>query len=224
VLADWLEERGDPRHELIRLQWQRGYRPDLDDAGRQERLVELLVGGMRPCVPTWENRFGLRFVWCPPGTFQMGSLPGEEHRNTDERRHRVTLTRGFWLADAPATRTQWQAVLGAEPPRGTSRAKQAPAENATWQECADFCRRMAEADGMPYRLPTEAEWEYACRAGTTTRYFFGDRISTDLANYDGRYHDDNGEPGVYRRRALSVRSLPPNAWGLYEVHGNLTEW
>jgi uncharacterized protein (TIGR02996 family) len=214
VLADWLEDHGDPRHELIRLRHQPGYRPTLNPHQRQERVVELLVGGLRPCVPEWTNALGMRFVWCPPGTFLMGSPADEEPREAVEGPvHAVTLTHGFWLGATQVTQAQWRAIIGDNP--ADHAGEELPVETVTWQECADFCGELAELHGLPYALPTEAEWEYACRAGTTTPYWWGPTFDAALARAVR-------QPG--RSGPVAAGSLPPNPWGLHEVHGNLWEW
>jgi uncharacterized protein (TIGR02996 family) len=223
VLADLLEERSDARHELIRLEHEPDYRSDLDAASRQRRIVELLVAGVRPCVPAWTNDLGMRFVWCSPGIFTMGSPPTEKHRSEDEGpRQTVRLTSGFWLADAAVTQAQWREVMGTDP--GDFRGDDLPVEHVSWNDAIRFCRRLGRSDRRAYRLPTEAEWEYACRAGTETPFFWGPTLRADLANFDATYTYDNGETGVYRKETLPVYSFPPNAWGLYQMHGNVWEW
>jgi formylglycine-generating enzyme required for sulfatase activity len=168
------------------------------------------------------NSLGMKFAWCPPGTFLMGSPPSELERDDDEQQHQVTLTRGFWLGVTPVTQAQWQAVLGSNPSdfQGDDR----PVEQVSWDDCREFCKKLAERDGKPYRLPTEAEWEYACRAGTTTPFYFGETISTDQANYGGNYTCGKGKKGKCRQETTPVGSFPANAWGLCDLHGNVWEW
>jgi formylglycine-generating enzyme required for sulfatase activity len=168
------------------------------------------------------NDLGMKFAWIPPGTFLMGSPPQEEERQYDETQHRVTLTKGFWLGVTLVSQTQWQTVMGNNPSqfKGDDR----PVDSVSWDDCQDFCKRLGQKDGKRYRLPTEAEWEYACRAGTTTPFFFGDTISTDQANYDGNLTYGKGKKGVYREQTTPVGSFPANAWGLHDMHGNLYEW
>jgi formylglycine-generating enzyme required for sulfatase activity len=99
-----------------------------------------------------------------------------------------------------------------------------PVERVNWYKAKEFCKRLSEKTGREYRLPSEAEWEYACRAGTTTPFYFGETITTDLANYDGDYTYGNGPEGVDREKTTPVGSFPPNAFGLYDMHGNVWEW
>jgi formylglycine-generating enzyme required for sulfatase activity len=154
----------------------------------------------------------ITFAWVPPGIFLLGSPEDEPDRGSDERRHRVTLTRGSWLGIHPVTRGQWWAVLGGRRPGEPDR----PAEKVTWHQCLEFCERLGEKTGRRFRLATEAEWERACRAGTTTPYFFGATIPADRANFGG--------PALGRRGTTPVGSYPPNAFGLYDMHGNVWDW
>jgi uncharacterized protein (TIGR02996 family) len=232
ILADWLQEHDDPRRaELLRLHrrllatcCQPAAHPQRD--AWQARLVELLAAGVRPCVPSRRVELGggvdLLLAWLPPGTFLMGSPAKEVQRNADETRHRVTLTKGFYLGVHPVTQAQWRAVLGKSPShfKGDDR----PVERVTWNDCQMFCRWLSARDGKPYRLPTEAEWEYACRAGTTTPFHFGPTISTEQVNYNGHRAYGKGTKGSFRQETTPVGSFPPNAWGLYDLHGNVSEW
>jgi len=165
---------------------------------------------------------GMKFIWVPPGKFVMGSPPGEEGRSGDELPHRVTLTRGFFLGASPVTQGQWMAVMGHNPSR--FRGENRPVESVSWEDCEEFCKKLSRLDGKSYRLPTEAEWEYACRAGTTGPFSFGATLSTEQANYDGTYIYNGGKKGSYRRTTTPIGSFPPNAWGLCDMHGNVWEW
>jgi formylglycine-generating enzyme required for sulfatase activity len=164
----------------------------------------------------------MKFAWCPPGTFLMGSPAGEPERSNDETQHRVTLTKGYWLGTHPVTQAQWQAVMGSNPSQ--FKGDTLPVETVCWDDCQAFVKKLSEKTGKRFRLPTEAEWEYACRAGTTTPFYFGETISTDQANYDGNYTYGKGKKGVYREKTTPVGSFPANAWGLFDIHGNVWEW
>jgi formylglycine-generating enzyme required for sulfatase activity len=169
------------------------------------------------------NSIGMKFVWIPPGSFMMGSPKGEKGRAANETQHKVTLTKGFFMGVYTVTQEQWKEVMGNNPSffRGK---KNLPVENVTWNDCQEFVKKLREKDKKAYRLPTEAEWEYACRAGTTTPFYFGETISTDQANYDGNSVYGNGKKGIYRGKTTPVGSFPPNAFGLYDMHGNLWQW
>ena len=166
-----------------------------------------------------------RCRWIPPGTFLMGSPKDEPERDDDEKQHPVTLTRGFWLGETTVTQELYKVVMGINPSR--FRGKKRPVENVSWQDCQEFCKKLQslpETKGLTFHLPTEAQWEYGCRAGTTTPFSFGANITPEQVNYNGNYPYNNGNRGLYRRETVEVRSLPCNAWGLYEMHGNVWEW
>jgi RNA polymerase sigma factor (sigma-70 family) len=171
------------------------------------------------------NSLGMKFVWIAPGNFMMGTPKGEERGDVvhDETQHKVTLTRGFYMGVYPVTQEQWQEVMGNNPGRFKGE-KNLPVDTVSWQDCQEFVKKLREKDKKPYRLPTEAEREYACRAGTTTPFSFGETISTDQANYDGTFTYGNGKQGVDRERTTPVGSFPANAWGLYDMHGNVCQW
>jgi len=159
-------------------------------------------------------------VYIPNGEFMMGSPEGEG--DSDERpQHRVKI-KPFYMSKYPVTQAQWQTVMGNNPSnfKGANR----PVEKVSWNDAMTFCKKLSEMTGKSYRLPSEAEWEYACRAGTTTPFHFGETLSTDLANYDGNYTYANESKGKYRNETTEVGSFPPNGFGLYDMHGNVWEW
>jgi formylglycine-generating enzyme required for sulfatase activity len=165
-----------------------------------------------------------RFRWLEPGRFLMGS-PGEEpERETwgKETQHEVRLTKGFWLADTTVSQELWQFVMRSNPSHFQGR--DLPVENVSWHEAQLFLQRLnAMVPRLNARLPTEAEWEYACRAGTVTPFAFN-QISPDQVNYNGSYPYQGSAKGLFRRKTVAVGSLPANNWGLYEMHGNVWEW
>jgi len=164
------------------------------------------------------------FRWIEPGTFLMGSPETEAERLEDETQHSVTLSKGFWLADTACTQALWLAVMG-ENPSYFNEDVNNPVEQVSWEDVAGFIQALQQKiPGLNARLPTEAEWEYACRAGTSTAFCFGDNISPEQVNYNGNYPYVNGAKGLYREKTVPVKSLPPNSWGLHEMHGNVLEW
>ena len=177
---------------------------------------------------------GVKLCWCPPGKFIMGSPRSEPERRPGEDQVEVTLTKGFWMAKYEATQGQWKRVMGnlpgpltAELPAGDD----LPVGNVNFAETEAFCRKLTELahqsgelqKDWEFRLPTEAQWEYACRAGTTTATSFGDKLSSKQANFKGQPYN-GGEPGPSLGRAAKVGSYPANAWGLHDMHGNIYEW
>jgi formylglycine-generating enzyme required for sulfatase activity len=167
------------------------------------------------------NSIGMKYVWIPPGNFMMGSPKEEKERKPDEIQHKVTLTKGFYMGVYAVTQEEWQAVIGNNPSFFNKGEKRLPVERVRWDDCQGFLKKMRDKDKKPYRLPTEAEWEYACRAGTTTPYHFGENISTDQANYLGEVILAFGKKGVFRKKTTPVGSFPANAWGLHDMHGNV---
>ncbi len=165
-----------------------------------------------------------RFRWIMPGTFVMGSPESELERRDNELAHEVTLSEGYWLADTACSQAMWQAVMN----KNLSDFKQDknnPVERVSWNNVQDFIQSLNEAiPNLNAKLPTEAQWEYACRAGTTTPFSFGENITPDQVNYNGNYPYVDGAKGENRKITVPVGSLPANPWGLYEMHGNVWEW
>nr|VFK43282.1 MAG: Formylglycine-generating enzyme, required for sulfatase activity, contains SUMF1/FGE domain [Candidatus Kentron sp. TC] len=165
-----------------------------------------------------------RMRWIRPGHFMMGSPGGEPERYEDEGPQcQVALRTGFWLFDTACTQNLWQAVMGNNPSRfeGADR----PVEQVSWHDVREFLGRMNDRiPGIDLVLPSEAEWEYSCRAGTDTPFSFGENITPGEVNYNGEYPYAGGETGSFRKSTVPVASLPPNPWGLYEMHGNVWEW
>jgi formylglycine-generating enzyme required for sulfatase activity len=166
-----------------------------------------------------------RMRWIPPGSFTMGSPEDEPERYDDEGpRHAVTHARGFWLFDTACTQALWTAVMGDNPSRFTDDDRN-PVETVSWNDAMTFIARInALKPGLDLSLPSEARWEYACRAGSTTPFSFGANVTPDQVNYDGNFPYAGAKRGAYRERTVPVGSLPANAWGLHEMHGNVREW
>jgi formylglycine-generating enzyme required for sulfatase activity len=173
------------------------------------------------------------------GSFLMGSPGNEPERRGDEIQHQVTVS-SFSMGKYEVTQAEYQAVMGTNPShfRGDNR----PVEMVSWFNAIEYCNKLSQREGLTpaytvngenvtwnqsangYRLPTDAEWEYACRAGTTTPFSTGNNITTDQANYDGDYPYNNNPKGEDRGRTVPVGSFAPNPWGLYDMHGNVFEW
>jgi formylglycine-generating enzyme required for sulfatase activity/tRNA A-37 threonylcarbamoyl transferase component Bud32 len=167
------------------------------------------------------NGVTLEMVEIPEGTFMMGSPENEKGRESDEGpQHQVTIPR-FFMARYPLTQAQYSAVVGSNPSyfKGDKR----PVEQVSWNDAVAFCEKLSQKTGKNYRLPSEAEWEYACRAGTTTPFYFGESITPELANYHGNYTYASAPKGQYREQTTDVGSFLPNAFGLYDMHGNVWE-
>ncbi len=174
---------------------------------------------------------GVRFCWCPPGRFLMGSPADEVGRRADEAQVEVTLSKGFWTGKFEVTQGQWKREMGAIPGElNAGEGDDFPVYWVNFIEAEEFCRRLTERArasgelpaGWEFRLPTEAQWEYACRAGTTTAFAFGESLTRHQANLGKPYHGrPGGAPGA---AAVRVGTYPANAWGLHDMHGNEFEW
>jgi sulfatase modifying factor 1 len=199
-----------------------------------------------------------RLVWIPPGTFTMGSPEIEPARYPDETQHEVTISRGFWMGKYEVTQREYAQVIywnpsyfrngitgegfGGEGGPVTNELRH-PVEQVSWFQCSNYCVRLTERErlagrlpvGYEYRLPTEAEWEYASRAGKTTPFSFGSelRSGNGYVNFEGHYEYPpcGGQlywcynpSGIFLGRTVEVGSYEPNAWGLYDMHGNVWEW
>ena len=179
-----------------------------------------------PAPKQYTNALGMDFVYIPAGTFMMGSPSNEYKRRSDEPQHEVTLSTGYYIQTTEVTQGQWRKVMGENPSEFDNCGDNCPVENITWFEIQDFIGKInSRAGGRVYRLPTEAEWEYACRAGTDTPFAFGNCLSTNEANFSGmRPYADCPHLGGERSRTLPVASLQSNPWGIYDMHGNVWEW
>lgn len=169
------------------------------------------------------NSIGMKLVLIPAGTFMMGSPAEEPRRFRDESQHQVTLSKPFYMGYTEVTQGQWKMVMGTAPWKGKEYIVEGddfPAVHTVWDEAVEFCRKLSEQETRVYRLPTEAEWEYACRGGTTTAFSFG-ADDAELGNYAwyNRNAWDVGEKFPHR-----VAQKQPNPFGLYDMHGNVREW
>jgi formylglycine-generating enzyme required for sulfatase activity len=162
---------------------------------------------------------GMELVYVPAGSWMMGS----DTYNDEKPIHQVTMREGFYMGRYEVTQAQWTAVMGTNPSR--FKGDNLPVETVSWDDAQGFIRKLnARGDGFSYHLPSEAEWEYAARAGTTTAFAFGDSLSSEQANFNGDYPYGGAAKGVYREKTTPVGSFQPNGWGLYDMHGNVWEW
>jgi formylglycine-generating enzyme required for sulfatase activity len=184
-----------------------------------------------PITITLPNNVKLDMVWIAPGEFVMGSPDSENGRGSNEGpQTRVRLSKGYWLGKYEVTQAQWQALMGNNPSH--FKGGNLPVEKVSWNDAMEFCKRLTELErragrlpeGYQYTLPTEAQWEYACRAGTTTAFHYGNDLDATMANFEGNYPYGAGRKGQYREKTVDVGSFRPNAWGLYDMHGNVWEW
>ncbi|MBN3927491.1 MAG: formylglycine-generating enzyme family protein [Nostoc sp. NMS4] len=168
------------------------------------------------------NGVTLEMVQIPGGTFIMGSPEGEAQRiNNESPQHQVKVP-GFFMGKYEITQAQYQAIMGNNP--SNFKGEKRPVEQVSWNDAVEFCKKLSQKTRKTYRLPSEAEWEYACRAGTKTPFYFGETITTDLVNYKGDYPYGSAPKGVYRQQTTDVGKFLPNSLGLYDMHGNVYEW
>ncbi|MCH8149373.1 MAG: formylglycine-generating enzyme family protein [Planctomycetes bacterium] len=168
---------------------------------------------------------GIVLVLIPSGGFTMGSPESELKRDGDEVQRSAAIESPFYLGETEVTAAQWRQIMGTVPRDAVpSDNRELPISGVTWHKAKEFVRRMNALGSPGWRLPSEAEWEYACRAGTTTAFSFGHNITPQQVNYDGLRPYAGAEAGLRRDWPVSVRSLPRNPWGLYEMHGNVFEW
>jgi eukaryotic-like serine/threonine-protein kinase len=164
----------------------------------------------------------LEMVAIPAGEFMMGSPANElNHENNEGPQHRVKIS-GFFMGRFVVTQAQWQAVMGYAPSNSQFKGENRPVETVSWNDAQAFCKKLSLKTGRTYRLPSEAEWEYACRAGTTAPFNFGPTITPELANYT--YAQDSGPKGQSGRQTTPVGSFAANEFGLHDMHGNVWEW
>ena len=172
---------------------------------------------------------GMSFIRVKAGTFMMGSPVKDFDRFNNETLHKVILTKDYYLGKYEVTQREWEVIMGKNPSYFKKCGKNCPIDNVSWNRVQEFIRRLNEksrAIGLRggYRLPTEAEWEYAARAGTKTPFSFGENINTSQVNYNGHEPYNGGEKGEYRVKTVGVFGLQGNAWGFHEMHGNVWEW
>lgn len=241
ALADWLEEQGDPRSELMRIQEQLRKIEVPEREQLESRMRELLYEqNVSPVVPTATNSIGMKFGLIPSGEFVMGSPEDEAERRDSENQVEVEISQSFLLGIYPVSQSEYEEVMGTNPSHfsysGDGKDEvtdldisRFPVETVSWEDAIAFCEKLSSfADeqqwGRTYRLPTEAEWEYACRGGTTTPFYYGGSMSSHQANFDGVYPYGGAEKGPFLERPCEVGLYSPNSFGVYDVHGNVSEW
>ncbi len=163
------------------------------------------------------NGVKLKMVYVPAGTFMMGS----EQQDSEQPIHRVSL-KSFYIGKYTITQEQYQSIVGKNP--STFKGNNHPVECVSWHDAMEFCEQLSQHRGQTYTLPSESQWEYACRGGTNTPFYFGDTITPDLVNHKNDYTYREVFKGMNRERTTAVGSFPPNAFGLYDMHGNVWEW
>ncbi len=229
IVADWLDDHGQSeRAELLRLHRElirTCCEPDAhpERAEWQARIVELIDQGVKPCVPqhTLMLPGGVPLVgnFIPPGSFLMGSEEGEDNERPV---HKVTITKGFFMGIHPVTQEQWQAVMPTVP--SEFKGDMLPVECVSWHDAQAFCDTASQVVGHPTRLATEAEWEYACRAGTTTRFHWGDMPDERRRNSRHESKLNGLKRDVAREPTSEVGTYAANPLGLFDCHGNVWEW
>jgi formylglycine-generating enzyme required for sulfatase activity len=177
------------------------------------------------------NNIGMEFVLIAPGSFNMGSPPDEPFRNTDETPHKVTLSEAFYIQVTEVTQRQWKAVMRSNPSYFKRCGENCPVDRVSWLDCQKFIRKLNELGEGRYRLPSEAEWEYACRSGTTTAYVWGDDLDCSRAMFENNTRRDAGrcvehikDRGLKEDSTAPVRSYDASPWGVFDMHGNVWEW
>ena len=194
-------------------------------------LLDALKGDFGPGTKTGETKTlilpggaTMEMIYVAPGSLMMGSPSSEDGRRDDETQHRVTLTKGFWLAKYEVTQAQWQSVMGSN--QSKFLGGNLPVENVSWDDCQKFIKKINTQLSCGARLPSEAEWEYACRAGSTTVFSCGNALNHDMANVSMFFPygttDKGKKLGVVG--TASVGSYAANAWGFCDMHGNVWEW
>ncbi|MCP5536124.1 MAG: SUMF1/EgtB/PvdO family nonheme iron enzyme [Akkermansiaceae bacterium] len=171
------------------------------------------------------------FHWCPPtgaGGFMMGSPDAEDGHNKSETRHKVVLSQGFWMMETEVTQGLWKEVMDGGNPSSFKKGDDYPVEQVSWEDCQKFIEKLNASGKLPAglraALPTEAQWEYACRAGRDTVFHYGNSLGSHQANFHGNYPYGGAAKGSYKQSTVEVRLYQPNDWGLYDMHGNVWEW
>jgi formylglycine-generating enzyme required for sulfatase activity len=210
------EPRGDRKRLL-----EQEFEFEVVTVNHQGEIVARQIHRARQVTQDLGHGVALELVAIPAGTFRMGSPPGQGY-DDEHPQHSVRLA-AFFIGKYPITQEQWGAVMDWTPPYRCQGAKR-PADRVSWDAAQAFCQQLSKKAGRVYRLPSEAEWEYACRAGTSGAFHFGPTITTDLANYVGEHTFLSEPKGLYRHETTPVGRFPANAFGVCDMHGNVWEW
>lgn len=183
------------------------------------------------------NSLDIKFALVPAGKFTIGSPDAELHRNADKSQQEIAITRAFYLGVFEVTQGQYKKIAGTKPSffsangAGKQRVDKRdtssyPVERVSWHDAVAFCQKLSTTEGKTYRLPTEAEWEYSCRAGTTSVFHYGNNFNSTLGNINGLVYSSYGKEtaGPFFRATVKVGEYKPNAFGLHDMHGNVQEW
>jgi len=188
-------------------------------------------GNARQKIETLGNDVNLEMVYIPEGSFIMGASDAEKGSRISEHLQHEVKVPAFFMAKYPITQAQWRRITSLpkikrnlEPDPSNFKGDNHPVEQISWYDAVEFCDRLSKYTRVEYRLPSEAEWEYACRAGTTTPFYFGETITGELANYNASAVFAEESEGEYRQITTEVGQFKPNSFGLYDMHGNLWEW
>ena len=192
------------------------------DAAVQQKQAASAAGLPLEKIIDLGNEVNITLIYIPAGQFDMGSPIEEIKRDSDEAQHRIKLTKPFYIGKFEVTQLQYRVIMSENPSKFGG--DKLPVDNVNWYEACRFLKKLSDKTGLKLRLPTEAEWEYACRAGTKTAFNTGTTIDSDFANYDATQPYADGIIGKELKRTSEVGSYQPNAFGLYDMHGNVWEW
>jgi formylglycine-generating enzyme required for sulfatase activity len=198
------------------------WQSDANEAARMQDYTTKILGITKELTLDLGGKVTMRFMLIPAGGFLMGSPQEETGRAGNESQHQVIISKPFHMGAFEVTQEQYEVVMGKTPSR--CKGASLPVSNVSWDDAMEFCRKLSAKTAKQVSLPTEAQWEYACRAGTQTPFNTGETVSSEQVNYNGEYVYGNGKKGERRWKGIPVGSFKPNAFGLCDMHGNVGEW